>query len=383
MRIVVASSSFPAHPNEAVNAGVFVWAVVEELAAQGHRVWVLTPAKGEPIHGFSVPVETFGWGGTQKVLTRLDPTAPRDLYHLGRLMLQGRRALKDLTRQVGAESVLTMWAVPSGFWATGGQLPFVVWALGSDIWGIGRYPLGKQILRTVLRSADHIFADGYNLVDEIESVFGRTAEFLASARKLPVHSTQAASLSPRRPHFLFIGRWDTAKGPDVLLEAMVHVRSRLPEARLHMFGGGAMEGLLRQRAAEPDLRDAVTIYGYADPTTATAYLKACDALVIPSRIESIPVIFSDALASGCPVVSTAVGDMARVMREHPVGLLSPPEAPEALADAMLAIAAGPDPPRVRYGKALEGAARSFDPARSARRCSEVLEAISSRTGKAR
>jgi hypothetical protein len=71
------------------------------------------------------------------------------------------------------------------------------------------------------------------------------------------------------------------------------------------------------------------------------------------------------------------------MREHPVGLLSPPEAPEALADAMLAIAAGPDPPRVRYGKALEGAARSFDPARSARRCSEVLEAISSRTGKAR
>ena len=31
MRIIVASSSFPVHPGEEINAGVFVWAVVEAL----------------------------------------------------------------------------------------------------------------------------------------------------------------------------------------------------------------------------------------------------------------------------------------------------------------------------------------------------------------
>jgi hypothetical protein len=59
MRIVIATSSFPTQPDEAINAGVFVWAVTEALTAQGHDVWVFTPDKGEPIRGFSVPVETF------------------------------------------------------------------------------------------------------------------------------------------------------------------------------------------------------------------------------------------------------------------------------------------------------------------------------------
>lgn len=378
MRIVVATSSFPTHPSEAINAGVFVWAVAEELSAQGHRVWVLTPAKGEPIHGFPVPVETFEWGGSQKVLTRLSPARPRDLCLLARLMLQGRSALTRLARRVQAHGVLAMWAVPSGYWAAGGQTPFAVWALGSDIWGVGRYPLGKQILRRVLNSADHVFADGHNLVRDIETVFGQAAEFLPSARRLPVESTPPAALSPAGPHFLFIGRWDPAKGPDVLLEAMELVKVRLPEAHLHMFGGGTMERRLRQRASEPDLRDAVTIYGYADPPTATAYLKACDVLIIPSRIESIPVIFSDALACGCPVICTAVGDLEQLMRRHMVGLVCPPEDPQALADAMTAITSDREEPRIRYGRAISRAARCFDPADSARRCAEVLQAMGAR-----
>lgn len=376
MRVIVASSSFPTDPYEAINAGVFVASVAEELVAQGHDVWVLTPEKGKPIRGFPMPVETFCWGGSQKVLTSLDPTQPADLYQLGQLMIQGRRALAQLVQHVQAEGVVAMWAVPSGFWALGAKAPFAVWALGSDIWSIGRYPLGTQILRHILRSADHIFADGYNLVERIEALSARPAEFLASARKLPVNSTPAASLPPGGPHFLFIGRWHTAKGPDVLLEALARLRPDLPEAHLHLFGGGPLEKSLRQRASQPDLRDAVTVYGYADPPTATAYLKACDALVIPSRIESIPVIFSDALACGCPTVCTTVGDLKHLIHKHGVGQLSPPENPQALADAMATIVAHRQPPRVEYRDAITRAARVFDPAQGARRCSEVLQMVS-------
>jgi glycosyltransferase involved in cell wall biosynthesis len=147
-----------------------------------------------------------------------------------------------------------------------------------------------------------------------------------------------------------------------------------------MFGGGSLERVLRRRASEPDLRGAVTIYGYADPATATAYLKACDALVIPSRIESIPVIFSDALSCGCPVVCTAVGDLETLMEQHPVGVVCPPEEPQSLADAMATLVTGKEAPRMRYRQAIERAADRFDPARSARRCSAVLEAISSERG---
>ena len=358
-----------------MNAGVFVWAVTEALAAQGHSVWVFTPDKGEPMQGFSVPIETFQWAGDEKVLTRLSPRRPPELYRLGRLMLNGRWSLARLVRRVRAQTVLAMWAIPSGFWALGSGVPFAVWALGSDIWGVGRYPLGKQIVQRVLQSAVHVFADGHNLIREISAMTGLHAEFLASARRLPVDSTPPASLPVGGPHFLFIGRWDRAKGPDVLLEAMALVRRRLPDARLHLFGGGEMGQWIHQRTSQPDLSGVVKLYGYANPSTATAYLKACDALVIPSRIESIPVIFSDALACSCPIVSTAVGDLGELISDTEVGMLCPPEDPQAMADAMIAIAVGGQPARIRYGAAINHAAMLFSPERSAKRCSEVLEEL--------
>lgn len=378
MRIIVASSSFPTHPDEAVNAGVFVWAVTHALMAQGHDVWVFTPDKGEPVSGFPVPVETFTWGGAEKVLTRLNPSHPIDLYRLARLMLQGRQAMKRLVRRVSPDGILAMWTVPSGFWAMGSGVPFLVWVLGSDVWGIGRYPLGRQVVRAILSKADHVLADGYQLVDDTQELAGRPVEFLASSRSLPVDSTPPASIPADGPSFAFIGRWDAAKGPDVLLEGMAILRQRQPKAHLHLFGGGPLEDTLRRRASRPDLNGAVSIYGYADPTTATAYMKACDALVIPSRIESIPVIFSDAMACHCPVVATRVGDLERLVGEGGVGTTCAPEDPQDLADAMERIVTGDRPARTRYYDAIERMARQFHPARSAQRCSEVLAAL--RTG---
>jgi glycosyltransferase involved in cell wall biosynthesis len=155
---------------------------------------------------------------------------------------------------------------------------------------------------------------------------------------------------------------------------MALLRHQLPTAHLHLFGGGAMEQMLRHRASQPDLRDHVSVYGYADPATATAYLKACDALVIPSRIESIPVIFSDALACSCPVVATAVGDIDRLIQEHHVGVLCPPEDPQALAGAMASIVES-GPPREVYRAAIERTAPLFSAARSALRCGTVLDAL--------
>ena len=139
-----------------------------------------------------------------------------------------------------------------------------------------------------------------------------------------------------------------------------------------------LEEALRTRAAEADLRDCVKMYGYADPRSATAYLKACDALVIPSRIESIPVIFSDAMACSCPVVTTAVGDMPRLIQEHDVGVLCPPENPQALASAMASIIKG-GPPRERYRPALSRTARLFSASQSARRCAQALRALANDT----
>ncbi len=372
MRLILATSSYPARIDEAINAGVFVRDVAAQLAKQGHRVHILTPNKGAPVTGSPVPVRTFEWGGSEKVLTRLSPRRPADLARLARLMRGGRSALRQLIAETQAEAVLAMWAIPAGYWAAGAGRPYAVWVLGSDIWGAGRYPLGKTIVRQTLQRAGHVFGNSLYLVDGVKRLAGRDCEFLAAGRRLPVAEVSPADLPPGRPQFVFIGRWDRAKGVDVLLEAMGIVSARLPEAHLHLFGGGPLEAAIRSRAGQGRLRESVTVYGFADPVTAVAYCKACDALIIPSRIESIPVIYSDALQCGSPVVSTDVGDLGRLIREQGTGLVCPPEDPAALAEALCALVAGGPDARARYAEALSRAAAMFDPGRSAARCAEVL-----------
>ena len=103
---------------------------------------------------------------------------------------------------------------------------------------------------------------------------------------------------------------------------------------LYMFGWGPEEHAIRKRVSKPDLRDCVHVHGYADEATFVSYAKACDCFLIPSRIESIPVVFSDALQMKKPVIATEVGDMGLIMKQSPVGILIPPGDMEALYQAM-------------------------------------------------
>ena len=57
-------------------------------------------------------------------------------------------------------------------------------------------------------------------------------------------------------------------------------------------------------------------------------------LVIPSRIESIPLILSDALQADTPVVASPVGDLPRVLESTECGVLSGAVSPDSLAVAL-------------------------------------------------
>ena len=79
--------------------------------------------------------------------------------------------------------------MPSGYWAASvgrqNDIPFAVWALGSDIWGLGKIPVMRGQLQRVLQAADRCFADGMKLAEDVEWLSGRRCQFLASARQLP------------------------------------------------------------------------------------------------------------------------------------------------------------------------------------------------------
>ena len=368
MKIWILTSSFPANPGDAeAAAGLFVADFAVALAEAGHQVRVVAPDKpGEKRDPPGVKVSWFAWRGVDKPLASLRPYLPGDLLATFSLFRQGARALDELCRRDPPDHLLAMWAVPAGALAVRSKrrfgVPVTTWCLGSDIWTLGRYPILRGQVRRVLRASDFVFADGLQLAADAQRIAGRPCEFMASGRRLNRALDQ--KLAPPEPgvRFLFIGRYARVKGVDVLLEAMAEFSRRQPSGHLYLFGGGPLEAQIRARAERPDLRGRVSVGGYADETAAVSWLAACDCVVIPSRMESVPVIFSDALQMGRPLIASDVGDMGALLRAHPAGLVVPSEDASALCAAMLQMA-GED--RSRYAPRTKELAARFDPTKVA------------------
>ena len=87
----------------------------------------------------------------------------------------------------------------------------------------------------------------------------------------------------------------------------------------------ALNNLINKNKLEKivNLNDGIKPQDFSD------FLNAADFLVIPSRIESIPVVFSDAIQSGTPVISTPVGDLPQLIKNNHCGVVADEISPHA------------------------------------------------------
>ncbi|GAB5497397.1 MAG: hypothetical protein Phyf2KO_24770 [Phycisphaerales bacterium] len=371
MRIAIVTSSYPlAEIDGAAAAGLFVRDFAHELAKNDHEIHVITQDKGEgcSYSPEGVTVHCFKWPGKARPLSKLNPRNPLDAYAAFRYLRSGRKALFDLHDQSPIDHVLGMWAVPGGFIANRlmkfRQVPYSVWCLGSDIWTYGKIPVLNQLVVGVLHNAKRRYADGLRLREDAHRLAFCDIEFMPSSRAISREGVEPVGMDRASPRFQFVGRYDMVKGVDVLLQAMRMYLDRGHTGSLRMLGGGAMDDEVRAMARDLDLLEAVHIGGYADGSEVVASILGCDALVIPSRNESIPLVFSDALRLGKPVIASDVGDMGDLLREVPAGLIVPPEDPEALADAFEEFA---DAPPGRFTSEVEALGRRFEIESTARR----------------
>ena len=271
-------------------------------------------------------------------LSLLKPAKPSDWPAVLATLQVGRTALGQLIEDDRPDHILALWALPSGWWAdsAGRGVPFSTWALGSDIWTLGRIPLIRRKLKGVLRSADHRFADGLGLCADVERLCGKPCTFLPSTRRLPAARDSTVAAQP--PYKLaFLGRWHPNKGTDLLMHALEALDDddwgRIGEVRI--FGGGPLSGQIQATAESLSAAGRpVSVGGYLDKSEAAKLIAWADYLLLPSRIESIPVVFSDALQLGTPVVATPVGDLPRLHERYDIGVLAGAASETAYAEAI-------------------------------------------------
>lgn len=188
----------------------------------------------------------------------------------------------------------------------------------------------------------------------LQQVFGRhgvAATVVPNIVDLARFRPSPTRLSARAPVILVARHLEAIYGLDTALRAFARVFQELPAARLVIAGQGPERESLQALADQLGLAAAVEFTGPLDRDEVADRLRQAAVALNASRVDNMPNSVLEAMASGVPVVSTAVGGVPWVVQDGRSALLVPAENEAAMAQALLAVLRDPS-----LGESLAAAA---------------------------
>lgn len=335
----------------------------------GDRVKVLTPSgphvaeswteEGVEVASFRYAprrFESFGYGRSLHADERVRPSAGlvAPLY-----LLAARRALARELARGRWDLIHAHWIVPNGVAAAplARRAPLVVGLHGSDVF-LAEKGAMRPLVARALRRTRRLTACSPELARRIEAI-GFDAERshvipygvdVALFRPDPARRAiwrERLQIPANAPLVLGVGRMATKKGFHVLVGALAELFARAPETRLVLAGGGDRLEELRRDAGP--FGDRVLFPGPVLHDTLPDLYRAADLFVLPAihdakgNVDGLPNVILEAMASGLPVVASAISGIPLAVTHGETGLLVPEGDGPACAAALAALAL--DPPR--------------------------------------
>ncbi|MBP2232988.1 glycosyltransferase involved in cell wall biosynthesis [Azospirillum agricola] len=233
-------------------------------------------------------------------------------------------------------------------------VPYVVCLRGGDVpgfrcEGVDRFHrLLAPMTRTVWRQAAAVTANSAGLADLAKGfmpgldipVIPNGVDSTLFHPAVPVRAVAGGAAATRSSdgpvRLLAVGRLVAQKGIDVLIDALA--RPGLGNVALDVVGDGEWRDALERQAAGHGLAGRVRIHGWLSRAALAEVYRKADVFVLPSRDEGMPNVVLEAMASGLPVVASAVAGACDLVVEGETGFLVPPEDPDALAAALRRLA---------------------------------------------
>jgi glycosyltransferase involved in cell wall biosynthesis len=159
--------------------------------------------------------------------------------------------------------------------------------------------------------------------------------------------TQVARHGITKPFVLFVSSLWPYKNCDGLLRAWALARNELGNRQLAIVGGGREEkyqASLHSLAGELGISEDVVFVGGIPLEHTVNFYRAADVFVYPSFNETFGLPILEAMACGCPVVTSDTSAMPETA--GPAAVLADPKDPASIARAIIE-AAGPDRDRLR------------------------------------
>lgn len=159
------------------------------------------------------------------------------------------------------------------------------------------------------------------------------------------------NIGPDERVALNVGRLTLQKSQKTILEAAGRLRDAKQKIRFLIVGDGELREELQSVIREMDLKQFVTLLGFRQDIK--ELLALADLFVLASVDEGMPMSLLEAVASRTPVITTAVGDIPKLIRHEKSGWIVPAKDPQALADAVARLAAAPQEASMFAAKAWE------------------------------
>jgi glycosyltransferase involved in cell wall biosynthesis len=122
------------------------------------------------------------------------------------------------------------------------------------------------------------------------------------------------------------------KGHDVLFQVLSAPAWTARAWQLNLYGKGPDQAYLERLAGFYHLTDRIIFHGHV--ADSAEIWRVNHLLIIPSRIESGPMVLVEAMLSGRPVVSTNVGLVKDWLEDEQTGFIAEASLPDSLAQAL-------------------------------------------------
>jgi glycosyltransferase involved in cell wall biosynthesis len=261
------------------------------------------------------------------------------------------------------------------------DVPIVVrlhgpWFLNGPANGVpidARFRRRDRAERLGLLAANAISAPCRDVLERTRAHFGLPLEDAVVIPNpiAPVSDAVRWQLAASDPNeLLFVGRFDRHKGGDVVIEAFARVAAKRPQVRLTFAGpdlgavdSGAKRWTLEQLAADRlgDTRPRLQWVGPQPRDRIGEMRRQARVVVVASRYENFPYTALEAMATGCPLVSTRAGGLAEVVEEGRNALTCIPDDAEALAGCILRLLEDSDLAARLGAQALRDSRDRYDP----------------------
>jgi glycosyltransferase involved in cell wall biosynthesis len=165
---------------------------------------------------------------------------------------------------------------------------------------------------TVSESSKRDIIDVYEVAPERISVIynGIDEVFFSDAADLP------DVCDDDRPYLLSVCATIPKKNVSAIVRALAALKERgLPHRLIHIGPPGSVQETLEVEVRRFNLRRDVEFKGYVNKQELASYYRAADALIFPSFHEGFGIPIVEAMASGCPVVTSTSFSMPEIAGE--------------------------------------------------------------------